>query len=981
MTSKTTAILALGFTLAALLITADEIFDIPALVFNAPPTPINWTEISIELSCLVIVGVVIIFSVYRLGLRRKRAEEQLRKLEEKYSTLVEQSSDGIIIIQDGLLKFANMKMLKMSGFSLDETTGSPFLNFVSPEYKVLVMERYQRRVSGEEVPNNYEIEIIAKDGRHIPVEINANRIEYEGKLADMAIVRDITERKLSEERIKHLSSVLQALRNVNQLITRESNREHLIQQSCDILVRDRGYERAWILLVDEKGNPLSVAAAGLGDESLLFLEQMRQGKYPYCVRELWAQENRLLTYNCPGQRQKKCTLADVHKDRGVYRCRLEYEGKTYGVLGVTLPSTVVANKEEQNLFRELAGDISFALAAIERQEERKRAEEQTRQLEEYLQLQVDRMPIGLIVWDTDFCAKSWNPAAEKIFGFTAEEAQGKHPYDLIVPKEAQSHVDNIWRRLLEGDTTAHSINENTTKDGRTIICRWSNTPLKEANGTVVGVLSMVEDITGRKKAEEEVERSRKVLQTIIDSMPFGIVIIDKEKNIRHVNNAALALIGYESEEQVVGMVCNKTLCPAEAGKCPILDLGKELDKSERILVTKDKRHIPILKSVVPIKLDGEDVLLEGFIDITERKRAEEELRASEEKLRLMFESLAEGITVSDLNANIVQVNEAAVRMHGYETDKDIVGRSSLELIAEKDRTRALENLGKTLAGGHVKDIEYTFLTREGREFPAELSAAILRDASGKPIGFIGITEDITERKKMEEQLILTDRLASIGELASGIAHELNNPLTGVIGLSQLLVERDLPEDAKEDLKLVYSEAQRAADVVKNLLTFARKHSPAKQLLNLNDVIGKVLELRAYEQRVSNIEVVKCLAPDLPQIMADYFQLQQVFLNIIINTEYFMLEAHNKGTLTITTERAGDIVRASFADDGPGMPKENLLHIFDPFFTTKEVGKGTGLGLSICHGIVTAHGGRIYAESEPGKGATFIVELPIKQEEQ
>ncbi len=140
----------------------------------------------------------------------------------------------------------------------------------------------------------------------------------------------------------------------------------------------------------------------------------------------------------------------------------------------------------------------------------------------------------------------------------------------------------------------------------------------------------------------------------------------------------------------------------------------------------------------------------------------------------------------------------------------------------------------------------------------------------------------------------------------------------------------------------------------------------------------ILALRAYEQKVNNIQVNTHLASDLPEIIADTFQLQQVSLNIIINAEHFMIEAHRRGTLTITTERVGDIIRASFADDGPGIAEENLGHLFDPFFTTKEVGKGTGLGLSICHGIVTGHGGRIYAESELGKGATFIVELPISQ---
>ncbi|MEE8414530.1 MAG: ATP-binding protein, partial [Dehalococcoidales bacterium] len=182
-------------------------------------------------------------------------------------------------------------------------------------------------------------------------------------------------------------------------------------------------------------------------------------------------------------------------------------------------------------------------------------------------------------------------------------------------------------------------------------------------------------------------------------------------------------------------------------------------------------------------------------------------------------------------------------------------------------------------------------------------------------------------------------------------------------------------DVKEDLEVINREALRTARIVNNLLTFARKHPQEKQSVDINSAIEKVLELRAYQQRVNNIKVVTRFTPDLPEITADSFDLQQVFLNIVINAEHFMTEAHGRGTLTITTEQVGDTVRASFADDGPGIARENIGHLFDPFFTTKEIGKGTGLGLSIAYGIITEHGGRIYAESEPGKGATFIVELP------
>ncbi|MBI2851603.1 MAG: hypothetical protein HYX84_00655 [Chloroflexi bacterium] len=251
----------------------------------------------------------------------------------------------------------------------------------------------------------------------------------------------------------------------------------------------------------------------------------------------------------------------------------------------------------------------------------------------------------------------------------------------------------------------------------------------------------------------------------------------------------------------------------------------------------------------------------------------------------------------------------------------------------------------------------------------------LRRAIINPVTML--TSASEAERERQTQLYHTGRLASIGELAAGVAHELNNPLTSIIGFSELLAEsKDLPQNVRGDVELINKEAKRTAGIVKNLLTFARRQPAARQPTDVNAAIQNVLSLRAYEQKVHNIEVSARLAPDLPLIMDDGFQLQQVFMNIIINAEYFMIEAHDKGTLTVTTEHAGDKVRISFADDGPGISPEHMSKLFSPFFTTKEVGKGTGLGLSICHGVVTEHHGRIWAESEPGKGATFFIELPV-----
>jgi len=252
-------------------------------------------------------------------------------------------------------------------------------------------------------------------------------------------------------------------------------------------------------------------------------------------------------------------------------------------------------------------------------------------------------------------------------------------------------------------------------------------------------------------------------------------------------------------------------------------------------------------------------------------------------------------------------------------------------------------------------------------------ANILRMGEDEVLLVLG---DVTEERAKQERLHLTDRLASIGEMAAGIAHELNNPLTGVIGLSQLLLDEEMSDRAKEDLKMICSEAQRAAAVIKKLLTFARQHPTERKAVQINAVVEDVLSLRAYEQKVNNIRVTTRFDDHLPEIVADRFQMQQVFLNIVLNAEQAMIEAHQEGTLTITTERVDSNTKVSFSDDGPGISPENMRKLFSPFFTTKAVGKGTGLGLSICYGIVTNHGGRIYAQGELGKGATFVVELPV-----
>jgi two-component system NtrC family sensor kinase len=342
----------------------------------------------------------------------------------------------------------------------------------------------------------------------------------------------------------------------------------------------------------------------------------------------------------------------------------------------------------------------------------------------------------------------------------------------------------------------------------------------------------------------------------------------------------------------------------------------------------------------------------------------------------LFDSAVIGTIVLDAETmKVLIANQAAAKIFGFSSVEEALESDPFDFILPEDKRRVSELAEKALFEQNVQlTYDLRILTKDGRQrWISATGARIVHQ--GRLAGLISFT-DITKQKRQSEQLMLADRLASIGELAAGAAHELNNPLTSVIGFSQLLMDKDIPDDIREDLEIIYSEAQRAAGVTKNLLAFARKHRPVKQLNQINSIIEDVLKLRTYEHKIKGIEVEKQLASDLPENMVDHFQLQQVFFNIVINAEYFMTEAHDRGTLTITTENHNGTIRISFADDGPGIPLENLSQIFNPFFTTKQTGKGTGLGLSICHGVVSEHRGQIYAKSQPGEGTTIFVELPI-----
>jgi PAS domain S-box-containing protein len=360
-------------------------------------------------------------------------------------------------------------------------------------------------------------------------------------------------------------------------------------------------------------------------------------------------------------------------------------------------------------------------------------------------------------------------------------------------------------------------------------------------------------------------------------------------------------------------------------------------------------------------------------------------QASEERFQNLANLLPQTIFELDASGDIVYLSLPGIKLFGYTEDDVRKGINFTNIITSQDRVEAAKALKQSFTGETTGMFECSAVTKAGSTFPvAVYSSTIMKN--GQTIGIRGILIDVSDRKlaekekqQLRDKAEMSSRLAAVGEMAAGIAHEINNPLTGVIGFSELLSERqDLPADVKDQLKIIADGGNRVKDIVKRMLTFARQTKPTRTSASINELIEATLSLRSYVLRTANIEVIKHLDPDLPWVMVDPGQMQQVFLNLIVNAEYSMKKAHGKGTFVITTEKMDGYIHISFKDDGTGMSQEIKDKLFHPFFTTKQVNEGTGLGLGLSRSIVLEHNGTIEVESQLNQGATFIITLPITQ---
>ncbi|MCX6004669.1 MAG: PAS domain S-box protein [Chloroflexi bacterium] len=652
--------------------------------------------------------------------------------------------------------------------------------------------------------------------------------------------------------------------------------------------------------------------------------------------------------------------------------RLETMHRTKG--GNVFPMELTVNYLMQN-------GKEFCLCVARDISERKKVEQALKDSEERYRKLIQSAGAGVATIDMSGNLDFVNDTICQITGYSREEIIGKS-FSYFLHKDDVEKMADIFSQALMGLVAKPSLEFRILhKNGEIAWCSTTPTNLSY-DSKVVGFSAIIHDITERKRLEEALKASEKKYRTVVEDQMELICRFLPDGTITFVNNAFCQFYNKSSDE----LVGSSYISLLSEPQYPALTAAIE----ELVAYPGD-----VIYDIQPFSKGGDTKWLERTMraladdkgqvkkfqivlrDITDRKMAEQALRESEEQSRLVFNSMLDGFvifeTIYDENdevadARFLEVNPAFEKIVGLKAN-DVIGKTMWEVVPSMRLSSAeiWKGIVKERKAVHYEDYYLRSFDRYFR----------ITGFCPKRDRYAIMFSDVTERKKMTERLISADRLSSLGEMAAGLAHEINNPLTGVIGLSQLVVERDdLPEVVRDDVRNICREANRAASIVKDFLTFARGHKPQKESADINAILESVLKLRNTHMRNSNIEVITDFAVDLPALVVDISQIRQVFLNIMLNAEYFMYEMNKKGKLIITTENLGNIVKIILQDDGPGIAPETLSRIFDPFFTTKDIGRGTGLGLSISYGIIEEHGGHVYAESKYGSGASFIIELPV-----
>jgi PAS domain S-box-containing protein len=503
----------------------------------------------------------------------------------------------------------------------------------------------------------------------------------------------------------------------------------------------------------------------------------------------------------------------------------------------------------------------------------------------------------------------------------------------------------------------------------------STSSVHGASSEGMQTIHVLKDISDRLEVEQR-------YRELFDNIQEGLFFSTPDGRFIEVNDALVRMLGYGSREELLQVDVRTQVYFSDEGH---QDLAREMEEHgvvrnhEETLRRRDGSAVYVLINAFAVRdTQGRVLQFRGLmLDISGLKTFQAELQRERDFSGKILNNTQSLILVADTAGLISYANR---RWHdmGYE-QKQLLGRPLEDLVAPARRPILTEALSATLAGRQVDNLELQILRGDGRIGHFSVNLSPMRDEQSHVISLVVVMTDVTDAASLQSKLMHAEKMAAVGQLVSGVAHEVNNPLTAILGFADLLMENpELPESARKDMRVILQEAQRTKQIVQNLLSFARQMPPQRKALQLNPILRRTVQLRSYDFQSHGVEVIEHLDQELPSVIGDSHQLQQVFLNILNNAYDAVGDTGRPARIEITTTHKGNSVEILFRDNGPGISHPD--RIFDPFFTTKEVGKGTGLGLSICYGIVHEHGGEILCQNNTGgPGATFVVRLPATPE--
>jgi PAS domain S-box-containing protein len=880
-------------------------------------------------------AIVSLLSVGRDVTSLHRAEAALRESEARFRLLVEGSGQVFFYThdRDGRFTYLSPSVQEVMGYRAEEMLGRRYHDFVlgsdvdHEEVRTRTERSFESNVHGQV----YTTLVRHRDGRTIALELVEGPVAGHGGVADrvQGFARDVTHRREAELALRLQSGYLEQLfEGAPEGIVLLDNDSRIIRGNREFLeMFGLAEENVTGLAIDD------VIARGVrAEEAQDITRRVREGETVGLDTIRWRRDGTPFHVSVLGN-------------------PIVVDGAQVGVYGI---------------YRDITG--------------RKTAEAALRESEAQFRAVVESLGEGLLLTDLEGTVLYVNDRFSAITGYAREELIGRVAYTTLLREDQWEASRKRTAERATGVSAVYEV-ELTRKDGSRVWVQNHAAAMRDAAGAVVGTVGAMTDVTERRQAEAALRESEELFRSLIENSSDVIDILEADGRIRYVTPSLERVLGYRPEE-VVGTPVFEVVHPRDVPRVRALLEDRVRDPGGVASVEARLRHRDgswrVFEAVVRNLLDNPAVrgLVVNSRDVTDRKTAETQLAAAEAHYRRLVEASPYGIYVVDHEFRIREMNPALEVILGRMPD-DVLGHSYLEFLAPED-VGAAELLMRPAApgGGASSEVQMRVVRPSGeRRLIQVRSTPVVED--GRLVGAHGVIRDVTEERTREEQFRRAERLASLGTLVSGVAHELNNPLTSIKSFAELLLLDARPSEDREALDIIRREAERASKIVSDLRIVSRRSDPGKgrfAAVELDEVVKHVLRIRRYTLDTHNVEVEEDLSGTVT-VWADRVQLEQVLLNLIVNAEQAMARHSGYRRLGIRTRVAGGSVRLQVSDTGPGILPEHLERIFDPFFTTKEPGEGTGLGLSLVHSIVSEHGGEIRVESVPGHGTCFSVLLP------